>query len=212
MSIRHAILGLLDEQPMHGYRLKTAFERRMSPLWGLTTGQIYQSLAALERAALVESSSERKGRRPTRRIYTITPAGRRELASWLQAKPVAWQRPFREDILIRLMMLRETDAANLWISIRHQEHEARTRLLRIAHMRREHPPWARALDLGRIFLDGMLQQLQADLRNLEMFREAIEAWARQTGIALDRPTPTVPAPAFHSEIEISARSAQYAVL
>lgn len=211
MSIRYAILGLLAEQPMHGYRLKEIFDLRVSPLWGLTTGQIYQSLGALERAALVESRGERKGRRPARRVYTITSAGRRDLTAWLGAKPAVWNRPFREDLLIRLMMLREEEASDLWTAIGFQEHEARTQLLRVTHMRRNRPRHEIALDLGRIFLDGMIHQLEADVKNLETFREEIEAWAHRRGVALGRAaSPTTPRP-FHVGIEIFDDVAERAV-
>jgi DNA-binding PadR family transcriptional regulator len=204
MSIRFAILGLLDEQPMHGYRLKDAFDRRMSPLWGLTTGQVYQSLGALERAALVESRGERKGRRPARRVYSITPAGKRELAEWLATQPTAWHRPFREDILIRLMMLRETNATDVWRFVRHQAHEARTLLLHVTRAYRERCVSAPALDLGRIFLDGMIRQLETDLANLERFRDEIEAWAGERGIVLAERAISAPEPThgFRTEIEI----------
>lgn len=181
MSIRHAILGLLAEQPMHGYRIKEAFDGRVSPLWGLTTGQIYQSLAALERSVLVESRQERKGRRPARRVYSVTEAGRRELAGWLRRKPALKTRPYREELLIRLMMLREEEAPALWQSLRRQESEAATELLRIARLRNDPREKAGALDLAGLFLDGMTYHLEADIKNLRRFLGEIEEWARQRG-------------------------------
>ena len=92
MSIKHAVLGLLSEQPMHGYRLKEAFDERVGGLWGLTTGQIYQTLKALERAALLEGRGERVGARPARRIYSLTPQGTRALNAWLDETPAPWTR------------------------------------------------------------------------------------------------------------------------
>lgn len=172
MSIRYAILGLLAEQPMHGYRLKEVFDRRVSPLWGLTTGQIYQSLAVLERAALVESRGERKGRRPTRRVYSVTEAGKRDLSQWLQS-PTTFARPFREEIVIRLMMLGGMQAGGLMQMLERQTDEAKELLAHVMRMRTQRQTDERGLDLPGVFLEGMTHHLEADIKNLELFRGEI---------------------------------------
>ena len=178
MSIRHAILGLLSEQPMHGYRLREAFAERVSPLWGLTTGQIYQSLAALERAGFLQSRGERADRRPARRIYSVTESGRRELSAWLGGAPSTWTRPFREDLLIRLMLLRDCDVGPLWQSLARQEHEAMLHIARVVHLRASGPSPGTTLDVRSTFLDGMAHHLEADVKLLQRCREELEKWAR----------------------------------
>jgi len=178
MSIRHAILGLLSEQPMHGYRLREAFAERVSPLWGLTTGQIYQSLATLERAGFLQSRGERAGRRPARRIHSVTESGRCELSAWLGGAPSTWTRPFREDLLIRLMLLRDCDVGPLWQSLARQEHEAMLHLARVVHLRASGPSRGTTLDVRSTFLDGMAHHLEADVKLLQHCREELEKWAR----------------------------------
>src|SRR6185436_15829255 len=106
MSIKHAVLGLIADEPMHGYRVKEAFDERMTPLWGVTTAQIYNTLGALERGGLVASRGERVGSRPTRRIYSVTDAGARELRRWLRARGSSRAHSFRGELPIRLMLLR----------------------------------------------------------------------------------------------------------
>jgi len=175
MSIRHAILGLLSEQQMHGYRLKGVFAERVSPLWGLTTGQVYQSLAALERTGLVESRGERAGRRPARRVYAVTERGRAELDAWLQRPPSSASRPFREDLLIRLLFLRSGDTKALLESLARQEHEATLDLARVARLRSD-PSAPDAIDVAGAFLDGMTHHLDADLKLLQRCREEVERW------------------------------------
>lgn len=172
MAIRYAILGLLAEEPMHGYRLKEVFDQRVSPLWGLTTGQIYQSLAILERAALVEGRGERKGRRPTRRVYTITEAGKRNLDEWLRS-PTSTSRPFREELVIRLMMLGETGADVLLETVERQADEATALLAHVARLRTRLASDRRGVDLPAVFLASLTHHLEADLKNLELFRSEI---------------------------------------
>src|SRR4051812_19331478 len=117
MSIKHALLGLVAEEAMHGYRVKEVFDERVGALWGLTTAQIYQALNALERRGLLESRGERVGNRPERRIYAVTAAGTRELARWLDAEPSHWARPYRADALLRLLFVRRGDVAKLVTAI-----------------------------------------------------------------------------------------------
>jgi PadR family transcriptional regulator AphA len=206
MSIRHAILGLLSEQPMHGYRLREAFAERVSPLWGLTTGQIYQSLAALERAGFLQSRGERAGRRPARRIYSVTESGRGELNTWLGGAPSTWARPFREDLLIRLMLLRDCDVGPLWQSLARQEDEATLHLARVVHLRASGPSRGATLDVRSTFLDGMAHHLEADVKLLQRCRLEIEKWARARKLdpALSNGAPPAGAVSHASLVEPTA--------
>lgn len=176
MSIRHAILGLLSEKPMHGYRLREAFAQRVSPLWGLTTGQIYQSLAALEGAGFLESHGERRGRRPARRIYAVTERGRTELAAWLHETPTAWMRPFRDDLLIRLMFLRPDDVDAICGSLTQQEREAVLRLAQVTRLREGATVAPGTMNVQGMFLDGMIDNLEAHIRVLQRCREEVVRW------------------------------------
>jgi len=121
MSTKYAVLGLLAEQPMHGYRLKDAFDERVGGLWGLTTGQIYQTLKQLERDGLLEARGERIGNRPARRIYSVTAHGTHALQAWLDEIPAPWSRPFRAELLIRLLFLRPGDLTRLGRALDREE-------------------------------------------------------------------------------------------
>jgi DNA-binding PadR family transcriptional regulator len=179
MSIRHAILGILTERPMHGYGLKQVFDDRVSPLWGLSTGQIYQTLAALERSALVVGRGERRGRRATRRVYSVTESGRREFLSWLREEPAPTIRPFREDLMIRLMMIRRETAPHLRSTVDAYEHEARMLLHRIDEAQSERVPPASTVDLRSVFLLGMLNYVKAEIVYLQRFRTEIDRWSAE---------------------------------
>ena len=49
MSVTHAFLGLLDGGPQHGYRLKQDYDRWFGEGRSLKFGQVYSTLARLER-------------------------------------------------------------------------------------------------------------------------------------------------------------------
>jgi DNA-binding PadR family transcriptional regulator len=49
-----AILGLLKEQPLHGYELKKRLGDTLGSLWGVSFGSLYPALRRLERAGAIE--------------------------------------------------------------------------------------------------------------------------------------------------------------
>lgn len=71
-ELRQAILYLLSERALHGYKLLQEFRRRR---WGVPSpGSIYPLLATLESTGLLVSHDDEG-----RRIYEITAEGRRAL-------------------------------------------------------------------------------------------------------------------------------------
>jgi DNA-binding PadR family transcriptional regulator len=111
MLLRYAILSLLDGEEMHGYRIKSVFEQRLGSLWPANFGQIYGVLKDLRRRGLVTARIENGAGHLSRLTYTITPKGRRALATWLNRAP---RRPefVRDEIFIRLLgTIRKPDAS-----------------------------------------------------------------------------------------------------
>ena len=56
MSVKQALLALLEQGPMYGYQLRSEFEERTGATWPLNVGQVYTTLARLERDRLVEGT------------------------------------------------------------------------------------------------------------------------------------------------------------
>ena len=78
-----AILGMIAIRPMTPYELAGWFDRSLGRLWPRARSKLFEgpkNLVALGYAKATKESSG--GRRKTR--YTITPAGRRALAAWLE--------------------------------------------------------------------------------------------------------------------------------
>jgi DNA-binding PadR family transcriptional regulator len=74
------LLATLDAGPRHGYAIMQALRAGSGGQIDLPTGTVYPALRRLERAGLVRGSwSQVGGRR--RRVYRLTPAGRRMLAA-----------------------------------------------------------------------------------------------------------------------------------
>jgi DNA-binding PadR family transcriptional regulator len=86
VSVQLVILGLLSEQPSHGYELRQEVERRLYATYiNLSGGSLYYNLGQLERSGYVEKAwAEQKGRYPKRQVYQITPAGKEYLGAELR--------------------------------------------------------------------------------------------------------------------------------
>jgi DNA-binding PadR family transcriptional regulator len=100
MSIKQGLLALLEQGPMYGYQLRHEFESRTGATWPLNVGQVYTTLARLERDGLVEAAgSDSEGHV----FYRVTDLGRADVASWF-ATPVSRSTPPRDELAIKLAM------------------------------------------------------------------------------------------------------------
>src|ERR1700756_3925686 len=72
------LLAVLEPGPRHGYAIMEALREGSAGQVDLPTGTIYPALHRLERAGLVRASWSTVGGR-RRRVYELTPAGRRAL-------------------------------------------------------------------------------------------------------------------------------------
>lgn len=75
-ELRTAVLALLAERPMHGYQIIREIEERSNGSWKPSAGSVYPTLQLLADEGFV-SSEESNGRK----IYSLTEAGREDLAS-----------------------------------------------------------------------------------------------------------------------------------
>jgi DNA-binding PadR family transcriptional regulator len=100
MSVKRGLLALLVEGPRYGAELKTEFERRTGGTWPLNIGQVYTTLARLQRDGLVAAAGEDEQRRPR---YAVTDVGRAEVEGWWAA-PVEREAPARDELAIKLAL------------------------------------------------------------------------------------------------------------
>jgi PadR family transcriptional regulator AphA len=82
VSLRHALLALLDAGPMTGYELAKQFEVSVDYVWHAQHSQIYTELRRLEAAGMVVADTVPRGL-ATKRAYRLTPDGAAELGRWV---------------------------------------------------------------------------------------------------------------------------------
>jgi DNA-binding PadR family transcriptional regulator len=92
-----AILGLLQEAPVHGYELRKQLGLRLGGFRLFSYGSLYPALRRLTRAGLIAEAPEQETPdagswpRRSRRVYRITAEGKERLAELLsETGPHAW--------------------------------------------------------------------------------------------------------------------------
>ena len=81
-----AVLGLLQERPMHPYEMAAVLrERHKDSSFKINSGSLYDTVEALERYSWIEAvETVRDGRRPERTVYAFTALGQREFLAWIE--------------------------------------------------------------------------------------------------------------------------------
>jgi len=184
MSVRYALLGLLAQQPRHGYELRAAFEAVIGGKanWDVRPAQVYASLDRLEEAGLIRQRSVGKAGGPEKRVYGLTAAGRRELQAWLETETE--RAPEHDEFFLKLMIALATGVAQP----RDMIHVQRTALYRRLHAvtaRRQATDPKTSL-AHALLLDQAVMHLEADLHWLDMIEARLDEVQRQP---LPRPAP-----------------------
>jgi len=113
LTIEHALLGFLRQQPMHAYEIHQTLTRNeaLGLVWHLKQSLVYVMLERLEAEEYVTASLEPQGSRPPRKVLHMTAAGRQAFERWLVA-PVAHGRDFRLEFLAKLYFAGHDDPSS----------------------------------------------------------------------------------------------------
>ena len=77
-------LGVLAEGERSGYDLLKRVEASVGHIWSPAKSQLYAILPRLVDAGLARRRTVRQETRPDKQLYTLTPAGKRAVRSWLE--------------------------------------------------------------------------------------------------------------------------------
>jgi len=172
MSVKYAVLGLLEREPSHGYDLKRSYDAHFGEAHPVKFGQIYGTLGRLERDGRVRFAGERSGEGPDRKLYAITTDGVSDLEQWF-AHPEPPEEQIRSVLFTKVVLALLSDRpAEPFL-------EAQRSLLfeRMQELTRAR---SRGGVLDAAFADHRLFHLEADLRwidatvvRLERMREEV---------------------------------------
>lgn len=161
MSVRQALLALLEQEPMYGYQLRLAFEQRTGSTWPLNVGQVYTTLTRLERDGLVEEAGEDADGRA---VYRLTGAGHEEVAAWFTT-PVARTQPPRDELAIKLALAVSVPGVDIGTVIQQQRSATMSALQDYTRLKRRA---AGDADLAwSLVLDSLIFSAEAEMRWLD---------------------------------------------
>jgi DNA-binding PadR family transcriptional regulator len=171
MSVPHALLGLLEREPSHGYDLKRDYDTYFGRGKPVPFGQVYATLGRLARDGKVTAGDAEHGAGPERRRYAVTPMGESELAEWL-AEPITPE-PHLQSVLfvkvvLALMLGRSADA---YLDAQRATHLQRMREL--TELKRT------GSLLDALMADHGLFHLEADLRWIDLTTARLDALTRE---------------------------------
>jgi molybdate-binding protein/DNA-binding PadR family transcriptional regulator len=148
----------------HGYDLKRTVDQEFAPFWRIDFAQLYRSLAKMTREGWVRVRVEAGAGGPERKMYRLTPSGRRAFKAWLQEPALN-----RDEFFVKLRLANAARIPiNRLVETQRQafgsEHAARLKML--------HEAWD-AGDAGRIILaDAAFRETEASLAALDLWAAA----------------------------------------
>lgn len=168
MSLRFGILGLLADQPLHGYQIKQQFQDLLGGTWDVNIGQVYQTLQRLERDGLVETAGGRGDR--GRQAYSVTEKGTTAFEAWL-GDPEQQPQVLREEVYVKLALLGRHMDGRLEEVLDAQRRVYLQRLRDLADQERAAQRAGRR-ELALLFKGAQLHT-EADLKWLDVYAEMI---------------------------------------
>ena len=168
--MRYPFLALLAKSPAHGYELKQAFEELFGDVWPeLNFGQVYTTLARLERDGLVRGQEVAQEHRRDKKVYEVTATGEEVLRTWI-GEPIdgPW---LKDEFFMKLVLARLTGAADEGELIDRQRRVYMQTLHELndqARRRHAEDEWVPSL-----LIEGAALHLEADLKWLDLCQEAL---------------------------------------
>jgi DNA-binding PadR family transcriptional regulator len=123
--VSYVVLGLVAGGATTPYDMKQTAARSVGYFWTFPHSQLYAEPSRLAELGLLSEHRESGGRR--RRVYTLTPAGRKALDEWLR-EPTSEQPQIRDTGLLKLFFGEGLGADELVALARAQEEAHRARL------------------------------------------------------------------------------------
>lgn len=133
MALRNAILATLLEGEASGYDLSKGFDASVANFWMATPQQLYKELETLEAQGLVTARVVEQDRRPNKRLFSLTEAGRAALRDFTTqpAKVTA----IRDELLVKVQAVDAGDAEAVREAIAERLDYATAKLARYDRMR-----------------------------------------------------------------------------
>ncbi|MBT2441855.1 PadR family transcriptional regulator [Streptomyces sp. ISL-36] len=133
MSLKHAVLAALLEGEASGYDLAKIFDVSVANFWAATPQQLYRELDRLSEAGLIAARVVQQRRRPNKRMFSLTDAGRQDLVAYTAQPP----RPtaIRDELMVQVQACDAGDTDAVRGFVRERMEWSRGKLARYRRLR-----------------------------------------------------------------------------
>ncbi|HEY8981558.1 MAG TPA: PadR family transcriptional regulator [Streptomyces sp.] len=135
MALRNAVMAALLEGEASGYDLAKAFDASVANFWMSTPQQLYRELERMEAEGLVAARVVEQERRPNKRLFSLTPAGREAVRAYT-AEPLGKPSAIRDELLVKVQCLDAGDIAAVRTAVADRMEWATAKLARYERLRR----------------------------------------------------------------------------
>ena len=127
MALRNAIMATLAEGESSGYDLSKRFDVGVANFWTATRQQLYREPDKMEAEGLIVATVVTQERRPTKRVFSLTDAGRSAILDFSQGEP----RPIaiRDELLVQVEAVALGDPGAVRASILRRRARSQAKLL-----------------------------------------------------------------------------------
>jgi DNA-binding PadR family transcriptional regulator len=173
----YALLGLLALRSWTTYELAKQAQRSLNWFWPRAERKLYEEPKHLVEAGLATARTESTGKRP-RTVYSITRAGRRELARWLGDPPVPRAGEF--EAMVKVFFADSGTRDQLLATLDRIESEALERIGALAGQTEEESAFPERLHVNALSIRLYFDQEQAVLAWARWARQQVETWRSTT--------------------------------
>lgn len=159
--VQEILLALLAVEPSSASQLRARLALALGPLAGaLNEGQVYVTLARLEKAGTIGLAQVEDGERE-RKVYVLRTVGEERVRGWLD--DTSWPKPAPAEFHLKLVAASAAGWADPVSLVDRQRHELLAGLREAQRAAMDEPNGSAAA----LLLEGVVLRLQADLRWLE---------------------------------------------
>lgn len=169
LSPEYALLGFLSQSPTHGYELHQKLLGHLGEIWHVSLSQTYNILARLEEQGFVQGTTQEQEKRPARRRFQLTAAGRERFEAWMSSISACSVRAIRVDFMTRLYFLHARNPAEALKAMQAQTEALQAHIVSLKERLDDIDP--------RLTFNRMGMSLR--VRQLEALVESLNEWKSQ---------------------------------
>jgi DNA-binding PadR family transcriptional regulator len=167
VPLAHTILGVLLDAPAHGYAIKKQLSAAHPEGSAINDGQLYPTLARMEQSGWIRKQVVEQRRTPSKHLFRLTAAGRREFFQWLGAsggESAGLGLSRKSDFLRRCAFFQHLDPDRVALHVRSEQGLVERTLLRLEQLAQsEADPYRRKLVEYGIRVQRMRRQWLEEL-------------------------------------------------